>query len=277
MIQLKNITKRYDNKVALEDVSLEAKDGEITSLVGANGAGKSTTINIIAGYISKDSGQLSGNHVSIMPDADNLYADMTGLAFLKYIGDLKGADSQEALSLADRLGIANDLSKKIKSYSFGMKKKIAFISAYIGDFKNYIFDEPTSGVDYTSAKIMTDLLTDLKRDGCAIMLTSHNLNEIEEVSDQVYYLKNGSIYTRSMISIETVTFGVEALEPFNNLEDIFLDVPYHGLTDRQLTFSASRQKAAQILNQLIQKNNVVIQFGPVHSEVEEAMEKLNKD
>lgn len=99
-----------------------------------------------------------------------------------------------------RLGLESQMNKKIKTYSFGMKKKITFIQACIGDFDTYIFDEPTSGVDVESATVMMTIISEICSKGAAVLLTSHNLEELEQVSDYVYFLKNGVIESEGTVN-----------------------------------------------------------------------------
>lgn len=194
MIELENVSKNFKDKQVIKQVSLEIQNGKITTIVGENGAGKSTIIGLICGYYFLTSGKITGKQVSVMPDADNMPINMTGHNFLSFMCDLKGASMQQALELSAELGIEQALNKKIKTYSFGMKKKLSFIQAYVGEsYDAYIFDEPTSGVDVPSAYTMMALIRKLKAVNQAVLLTSHNMDELERVGDYFYILKAGSI------------------------------------------------------------------------------------
>ncbi|MFV8808421.1 ABC transporter ATP-binding protein [Aerococcus urinaeequi] len=196
MINCNKISKSFKGKQILKDVSLTIKNGKITSLIGANGAGKSTTIGVLVGYYHVDGGSIERESISIMPDADTIYQNMTGIQFLKMICGMKACPVSEAMELAEKLSIQHHLNKKIEGYSFGMKKKLAFIQCCVGNYDTYIFDEPTSGVDGPSAKIMLDLIANLREKNAGILLTSHNLDELERVSDFIYIIESGQI-TRS--------------------------------------------------------------------------------
>ncbi len=194
MIELENVSKNFKDKQVIKQVSLEIQNGKITTIVGENGAGKSTIIGLICGYYFLTSGKITGKQVSVMPDADNMPINMTGHNFLSFMCDLKGASMQQALELSAELGIEQALNKKIKTYSFGMKKKLSFIQGYVGEsYDAYIFDEPTSGVDVPSAYTMMALIRKLKSSNQAVLLTSHNMDELERVGDYFYILKAGSI------------------------------------------------------------------------------------
>jgi len=196
MIKIDSVSKAFNDKTVLNNVSIVLENGKITSLIGLNGAGKSTLISLIMNYKKKDSGTIDRGSVSVMPDAESMIEDLTGEEFLNFISGIKNLKLEEKNiynNLSEQLFIKKDLSKKIKGYSFGMKKKLSFIQAYLGDFDTYIFDEPTSGVDVESARVMMRLLNELKLKNKAILLTSHNIEELQEYSDYVYILKKGKI------------------------------------------------------------------------------------
>lgn len=194
MMECKEVNKKFGTKKVLSNINMRAMNGKITSLIGKNGAGKSTLIGAILDYYQMDSGNITKEGISVMPDADSLYTEISGYEFLNYMCKLKKlAANDQAIQLAKNLNIENDLHKKIKGYSFGMKKKIGFIQACIGDFDTFIFDEPTSGVDEPSAIIMLEVIDELKKSGAAILLTSHNLDELERISDYIYIIDEGAI------------------------------------------------------------------------------------
>lgn len=200
MLRLNGINKAFGGKSVLNNVSLTLNDGQITALVGSNGAGKSTLIGIMLGYYNKNGGEVIAQSISVMPDTHSIYDEITGYAFLKAMSQFKGLpDMSQALDLCQRLGLEKDLKKKIKSYSFGMRKKISFVQAAIGNFNAYIFDEPTSGVDAQSAREMLRIVVSIKEKGKAILLTSHNLDELEEVADYVYILDKGRVVNEGTV------------------------------------------------------------------------------
>ena len=199
MIQCHNLIKSFGKNDVIRGVSLQISNRKVTSLIGRNGAGKSTLIGLIMDYYRCDSGEVKKGAVSVMPDADNMYSDWTGLEFLKFISQLKKTDVSYAINLSKELGLYKNLKDKISGYSFGMKKKLSFIQCAIGDFDAYIFDEPTSGVDVPSALIMMDIIKRLKTTGAAILLTSHNIDELERVSDYLYIIENGKIIQKGTV------------------------------------------------------------------------------
>ncbi|MFC0013937.1 MULTISPECIES: ABC transporter ATP-binding protein [Allobacillus] len=207
IIEVNHLTKKYGTTEVLKDINLEIYQGEVFGFVGHNGAGKSTFIHTITGITNKSSGSFTImgfsdrqlNHVKkrigVMPDVSNLYENMKGLNFLRYMGKLAGdkRNKPELKTLMKEVGLEGAAQKKIKSYSFGMKKKICIAQALLGNPDLIILDEPTSGIDPESAIKIRDLVIKLKEEGKTIFLTSHNLDEIDKVSDRVGILSDGEI------------------------------------------------------------------------------------
>lgn len=204
-IELKKISKKYNKKKVLDDLNLIINQNEIFGLIGRNGAGKSTLLHIISGIIHKTSGDiLVSNHKSIehikkkigvMPDASNLYQNLNAINFLKYMGDIKKVkySTHDYSKILEKVGLDNDKNKKLKDFSFGMKKKISIAQAILGDPSLIILDEPTSGLDPESSIKIRKLILNLKQQGKTIFLTSHNFEEIEEICDRLAIMNNGQI------------------------------------------------------------------------------------
>lgn len=206
-IKIENLTKNFGSFQVLHNLNMEVKKGEIFGFVGRNGAGKSTLINILTGIVNKSGGSFSilgvqdnqldsiKKRVGVMPDVSNLYSHMKGIDFLRYMGSLVGdkRTKSELQNLLMDVGLEGAEKKKIKTYSFGMKKKICIAQALLGNPELIILDEPTSGLDPESAIIIQKLIFQLKEKGMTIFLTSHNLDEIEKVSDRIAILKKGVI------------------------------------------------------------------------------------
>nr|WP_289037747.1 ABC transporter ATP-binding protein [uncultured Allobacillus sp.] len=207
IIDVNHLTKKYGTIEVLKDINLEIYQGEVFGFVGHNGAGKSTFIHTITGITNKSAGSITImgysdsqlNHVKkrigVMPDVSNLYENMKGLNFLRYMGKLAGDKRSkiELKTLMKEVGLEGAAQKKIKSYSFGMKKKICIAQALLGNPDLIILDEPTSGIDPESAINIRDLVIKLKEEGKTVFLTSHNLDEIDKVSDRVGILSDGVI------------------------------------------------------------------------------------
>lgn len=207
IIQVENLTKNYGPTEVLKGINLTVRKGEVFGFVGHNGAGKSTLIHTLTGIINKTSGSFKmlgtpdsqldkiKKRMGVMPDISNLYHHMRGINFLKYMGNLMGdkRTKEEYGELLKSVGLEGAGMKKIKSYSFGMKKKISIAQALLGDPELIILDEPTSGLDPESAIDIRKMVTKLQESGKTIFLTSHNLDEIERISDRVGILSDGVI------------------------------------------------------------------------------------
>ncbi|GAA0600274.1 ABC transporter ATP-binding protein [Virgibacillus siamensis] len=207
IIKVKQLTKHYGETAVLKGIDLTIHQGEVFGFVGHNGAGKSTLIHILTGIINKNAGsfEILGSpanqlnqvkkRIGVMPDISNLYDNMKDIDFLRYMGELVGdnGSKKQYLSLMKSIGLAGSERKKIKSYSFGMKKKISIAQALLGNPELIILDEPTSGIDPESAINIRNLIAKLQEQGKTIFLTSHNLDEIDKISDRVGILSDGII------------------------------------------------------------------------------------
>ncbi|WP_232828030.1 ABC transporter ATP-binding protein [Paraliobacillus sp. X-1268] len=208
IIKINQLTKKYGGTTeVLKGIDLTVHQGEVFGFVGHNGAGKSTLIHTITGIINKSSGSFeimgfpdkqidkAKKEMGVMPDISNLYEHMKGIHFLRYMGELVGdqRSKKDYESLMKDVGLEGAEKKKIKSYSFGMKKKISIAQALLGNPNLIILDEPTSGLDPESAIKIRKLVTRLQEQGKTILLTSHNLDEIDKVSDRVGILSDGVI------------------------------------------------------------------------------------
>ncbi|TDQ42767.1 ABC transporter ATP-binding protein [Aureibacillus halotolerans] len=206
-LHVEQLMKNYGNRPVLNGLNLTINEGELFGFVGRNGAGKSTFIHIITGLIKKSSGQFGAfgqteasmneikKIIGVMPDASTMYSHLRAADFLKYMAQLKNAssDSTKIQSLLESVGLKDEGRKKIASFSFGMKKKLSLAQALLGDPKLLFLDEPTSGLDPESAKEIQALIKGLNEEGKTILLTSHNLNEIEKLCHRMAILHQGRV------------------------------------------------------------------------------------
>jgi len=207
ILKINQLKKQYGTTGVLKGINLTVHQGEVFGFVGHNGAGKSTFIHTITGIINKSAGSfeilgIPDNQIDkakkgmgVMPDISNLYEHMKGIHFLRYMGQLSGdmRSKKDYETLMKDVGLEGAERKKIKSYSFGMKKKISIAQALLGNKDLIILDEPTSGLDPESAIKIRKLVSKLQEQGKTIFLTSHNLDEIDKISDRVGILGNGVI------------------------------------------------------------------------------------
>jgi ABC-2 type transport system ATP-binding protein len=207
MIQVKGATVSFNGLKAIENLDLDVKKGEILGLLGANGAGKSTTINMLLGFLKPDSGQAmidqldasKESHetrrlIGYIPENVNLYPYLTGMENLDYFCKLAGLQykKSELKEFLLTCGLQEDAhSKKISGYSKGMRQKVGIAIAYAKKAKVYLLDEPASGLDPLASNELSHLLKKLAAEGATILMASHDIFRVREVCDRIGILKNG--------------------------------------------------------------------------------------
>ena len=209
MIQLVDVTKRYDDTTAVENLNLHIEHGEIVGILGHNGAGKSTTLKMIAGLVEPTSGRVLvmghdmqresiqvKQRTGYLPEESSLYEDMTARQYLLFFSELYEMPRQKALAridqLLDSLGLA-ERNKLTGEFSKGMKRKTAIARALLHDPELLILDEPSSGLDPLTSFFIINYLKTLKGEGKTILLSAHNLFHMEAICDRVGIIKNGKL------------------------------------------------------------------------------------
>ena len=234
-VDLRNVTKRYNEIVAVNNINLSINTGEIFALLGPNGSGKSTTLKMLVGLLQPTSGAVNVLGIDVLkdplavkrlvgyvPESPDVYEFLTGLEYLDFIADIYSIPTVEkqkriteylkALQLEGREG------DMINSYSDGMKKKISLISAFLHKPKLLILDEPLNALDPRSARIVKDYLHELKMQGVTTILSTHVLEIAEALCDHIAIMYQGSI-----LALGNMTqLRQEASMPSSGLEDIFL-------------------------------------------------------
>lgn len=234
MLTIKNLTKRYGNKTAVDDLTLHIAPGEIYGFIGHNGAGKTTTIKACCGIIGFDDGEILVDGISIksnpieckkkfayIPDNPDLYDFLSGIKYLNFVADIYGIPKGERNSLikkyADMFELTDSLADPISNYSHGMKQKLAIISALIRKPKLMILDEPFVGLDPKASHILKEIMAELCRNGGAIFFSTHVLEVAEKLCTKVAIIKDGKLVisgnTAEVIgnaSLESVFLELEA-------------------------------------------------------------------
>ena len=209
MIQIQNATKTFKGKTAVNNLSLNIDKGEILGLLGANGAGKSTTINMLLGFIKPDTGIVTIDQMSVsektkevrkligyIPENVNLYPYLTGIENLDYFCRLAGMkySKSELQHFLNTCGLQNEaFNQKVSGYSKGMRQKVGIAIAYAKKTKVYLLDEPASGLDPLASNELSVLLKKLVAEGATILMASHDIFRVREVCDRIGILKNGSL------------------------------------------------------------------------------------
>jgi ABC-2 type transport system ATP-binding protein len=209
MIQLTNVAKRYDDTTVVESLNLQIKAGEIVGIIGHNGAGKSTTMKMIAGLVEPTSGEVRvmgrdihkegikvKQQIGYLSEESPLYEAMTAQQYLLFFSELYRMPRKKALERIAKLLTSLDLAEKNKltgEFSKGMKRKTAIARVLLHDPSLLILDEPTSGLDPLTSFFIINYLRTLKREGKTILLSAHNLFHVETICDRVGIIKNGKM------------------------------------------------------------------------------------
>lgn len=230
MIEVSHLTKKYGGHLAVDDVSFTVEDGQIYSLLGPNGAGKSTIMNILTGYLSATSGQVTvAGHplpeeadeakvcVGYLPEQPPLYPEMTVGEYLNFVAELKKVPhaqrKEQVLRAARRTGLEKVLPRLIRSLSKGYKQRVGIAQALLGSPKIIILDEPTVGLDPAQVIEMRKLIRELGK-AHTVILSSHILSEVQAVCQQVLILSKGKLAASGTLQ--------ELTADGRSLEEVFL-------------------------------------------------------
>lgn len=209
MIEVKNITKKYGNFLAVDNINFEVKDGEIVGFLGPNGAGKSTTMNMITGYIEPSKGKIIVNgkeiskepnkvkkQIGYMPENIPLYQELTVREFVNYMADLKYVKRKEKKEKVDKIleetGLLDVQKKLIRNLSRGYRQRVSLAGALIGNPEVLILDEPTVGLDPKQITEIRNLIKKLGKDH-TVILSSHILSEVSQICEKVIIINKGKI------------------------------------------------------------------------------------
>lgn len=230
MIEVSHLTKKYGGHLAVDDVSFTVEDGQIYGLLGPNGAGKSTIMNILTGYLSATSGQVTvAGHplpeeadeakvcVGYLPEQPPLYPEMTVGEYLNFAAELKKVPraqrKEQVLRAARRTGLEKVLPRLIRSLSKGYKQRVGIAQALLGSPKIIILDEPTVGLDPAQVIEMRKLIRELGK-AHTVILSSHILSEVQAVCQQVLILSKGKLAASGTLQ--------ELTADGRSLEEVFL-------------------------------------------------------
>jgi ABC-2 type transport system ATP-binding protein len=242
-VELKGVVKRYSEILAVDNIDLTIKNGEIFGLLGPNGSGKSTTLKMILGLVKPDAGAISvlGHDVKsepvavkqlvgYVPESPRLYEFLTGIEYLDFIGDIYGMHAEEKKNRITEYLKALELEGRegdmITGYSDGMKQKIALISAFLHRPKLLIMDEPLSALDPRSARIIKDFLNQLKTQGITTIMSTHVLEIAQAVCDRIAIMYHGNVLALGNMK----ELREMSKLPDSGLEDIFLKLTGTGDT-----------------------------------------------
>jgi ABC-2 type transport system ATP-binding protein len=242
-VEVSHVVKSFADKVAVDDLSFSVSQGEMFGLIGPNGAGKTTTIRMVMDIIKPDSGDVTiigqklseatKNRLGYMPEERGLYKKLSVLESIVYLASLKGMDKRSAREKADALlnhtGMLDTKRKKIEELSKGMGQIIQFIVTIIHDPQLVILDEPFSGLDPVNTELLKGMLADLRNQGKAVILSTHQMNQVEELCDRILMIDNGQAVLYGDLS--EIKSRYRGNSVFLNFEGELGDVP--GITGKR--------------------------------------------
>jgi ABC-2 type transport system ATP-binding protein len=204
-VEVSHVAKSFADKVAVDDLSFSVAQGELFGLIGPNGAGKTTTIRMMMDILRPDSGDVTilgeklsestKNRLGYLPEERGLYKKLGVLDSIVYLASLKGVDRHSATEKANELlnqtGMLDSKNKKIEALSRGMGQIIQFIVTIIHDPQLLVLDEPFAGLDPVNTELLKGMLADLRNQGKAVILSTHQMNQVEELCDRILMINNG--------------------------------------------------------------------------------------
>ena len=232
MLRIEHLTKRYGEKIAVDNLSLHIRPGEIYGFIGHNGAGKTTTLKSVVGILKFDAGTITIDGDSIqaepvkckrelayIPDNPDLYEFMSGIKYLNFVADvfqIPADTRQERIrQYSDLFELTGDLAQPISAYSHGMKQKLAVISAWLHAPKLIVMDEPFVGLDPKASHLLKEMMREHCDNGGAIFFSTHVLEVAEKLCDKVAIIKQGRLVKAGTM---------EEVKGDDSLEEVFLEL-----------------------------------------------------
>lgn len=237
MLEIKNLTKSYTpGKNAVDNLELKINDGEIFGFLGPNGAGKTTTIKIITGISKPDKGDviIDGNSITkepieakkrfgYVPDNPDVFLRLTGIEYLNFMGDMydvpEDVRKERIIELAGKFEMEDALESRLQSYSHGMKQKIILIGVLLHEPKNWILDEPMTGLDPKSSFILKEMMRKHANKGNTVFFSTHILEVAEKLCDRIGIINKGKLILCGTYDEMKKKFNEES-----SLENIFLEI-----------------------------------------------------
>lgn len=286
MIQVEALTKNYGQFTAADDINFEVNEGEIFGLLGPNGAGKSTTINCISGLLKPSLGEININQFSVLSDALKakaslglvpqdlaLYEDLSGLENLNFWGQAYGLSGEKLnnriITVLEQVGLTSRAKDLVNTYSGGMKRRLNFACAILHEPKALLLDEPTVGVDPQSREHLLSAVETLKKQGTAVLYTTHYMEEAERLCDRIAIIDHGKIIALGTVADLRNQMGEKDLITlqgnFNDVDQAALEdfevIEWHDQTIRFMAENAagklsdilSRFKSEQIKQTAVQQ------------------------
>jgi ABC-2 type transport system ATP-binding protein len=285
MLEARGLTKAFGGKPALRDVSFKLEKGEIYGLLGHNGAGKSTSLGIILGMVAPDAGEVEIGGVSVQKDrgralrkvgaifeAPAFYDYMSGWENLKILmGYSGGFDEKAAREVVERVGLTKRIGSKVRTYSHGMRQRLALAQALLPEPELLLLDEPTDGLDPEGIKWFRDFILGLREEkGMTVLFNSHLLAEVELMCDRVAILREGKRVFEG--SVNSFRDGIPCyhvtLEPWEKGSEIVRNLGGEIIAPDRISLPADIDPA-QLVERLVQSGVKVREFARIHRSLED--------
>lgn len=300
MLQFREITKVFKTDlmaqpfVALKDVSFSIPEGAMVGFLGANGAGKTTSLKIIMDFIRSDKGVVEFDsslgrtkievfkNVGFLPERPYFYPNLTGTEFLNFMGSLsemKSAKIRESVSRwSVRFKIDHALNRPLRTYSKGMLQRIGFLATILHDPRLIILDEPLSGLDPIGRKELKDVITEVHREGKTVFFSSHIVPDVEEICDRVIFLKEGElVYDGAVDKILKSDTDTQYLIKYKKKSGLHLETPVDSLEEfpGDLVMGKFQEKVKQrLMGELISKEVDILGLEHIKPSLEEIFYKI---
>jgi ABC-2 type transport system ATP-binding protein len=296
MIFAEDLTKHFDDFIAVDGINLDVKAGQVLVLLGPNGAGKTTTVRMLTSILRPSRGHASVAGFDVVKQADQvrasvgvltehhgLYNRMNAIEYLAFFGDLYGLDRKTAHSRIEELlvqfGLDDARKKRLSEYSKGMRQKLALVRALMHDPPVLLLDEPTSAMDPESARVVRDVIRALKSNARTIILCTHNLVEAEELADKIAIIRHGQIiFSNTPRDLKKQLLGPNEYEAHlaNSLNGWIPVLPdgteLIDKSERSLRFRVREPELTNplLLRQMIESHLEVVSFQEIERSLEDA-------
>ena len=291
ILKCDNLKKQVKEKVIVEKISFSMDKGDVVGLIGPNGAGKTTIIKLILGLIKITEGKVSINGYDIEKDfikaiekvgaiveTPDLYMYLSGYDNLKITANnYKNISKERIKEVVKLVGLENRIKDKVSTYSLGMRQRLGIAEAIINSPELLILDEPTNGLDVDGIIEMRNLITKLSEQGIAILISSHNLTEIDNLCNRIIAIKNGKIITDDKIenftAFSTEDTYILELNHINNLDQVIQDHKFEKVEDNKIRIYTTKEKISKVMQKLIENNYQVYSVQEEKLTTEQAFRK----
>ena len=272
VLECNNLKKQVKNKIIVQDISFSVNKGDVVGLLGPNGAGKTTIIKLILGLIKISEGSIFINGYNIEKDfvkaiekvgaiveSPDLYMYLSGYDNLKITANnYKDISKDRILEVAKIVGLDNRIKDKVSTYSLGMRQRLGIAEAIINRPELLILDEPTNGLDIEGTIEMRNLIKSLSNQGIAILISSHNLTEIDNLCNRIIAIKNGKMVTDETIDkfkqVSNESSYIFELNNVDNLDKILQNYKFEKIDKNKIRVYISKENVSEITQKLLTNN-----------------------